>query len=46
MAQIRDVVEPELESIFAGNKTAKEGLDAAVAKANEILKEFAAANKP
>jgi sn-glycerol 3-phosphate transport system substrate-binding protein len=46
MAQIRDVVEPELESIFAGSKTAKEGLDAAVAKANEILKEFAAANKP
>jgi sn-glycerol 3-phosphate transport system substrate-binding protein len=46
MAQIRDVVEPELESIFAGSKTTKEGLDAAVAKANEILKEFAAANKP
>jgi sn-glycerol 3-phosphate transport system substrate-binding protein len=46
MAQIRDVVEPELEGIFAGSKTAKEGLDAAVAKANEILKEFAAANKP
>ncbi|HEY7649934.1 MAG TPA: sn-glycerol-3-phosphate ABC transporter substrate-binding protein, partial [Methylomirabilota bacterium] len=46
MAQIRDVIEPELESIFAGKKTAKEGLDAAVAGANEILKEFAAANKP
>jgi sn-glycerol 3-phosphate transport system substrate-binding protein len=46
LPQIRDVIEPELESIFAGNKTAKEGLDAAVAKANEILKEFAAANKP
>jgi len=40
------VIEPELESIFAGKKTAKEGLDAAVAGANEILKEFAAANKP
>jgi sn-glycerol 3-phosphate transport system substrate-binding protein len=46
MAQVRDAIEPELEQIFAGKKTAKEGLDAAVAKGNEILKEFAAANKP
>ena len=45
-AQIRDAIEGELEVIFAGRKTAKEGLDAAVAKSNEILKEFAAANKP
>src|SRR5262245_24435301 len=44
--QIRDAIEAELEIIFAGRKTAKEGLDAAVAKGNEILKEFAAANKP
>jgi sn-glycerol 3-phosphate transport system substrate-binding protein len=44
--QIRDGIEAELENIFAGKKTAKEGLDAAVAKGNEILKEFAAANKP
>ena len=46
MAQIRDAIEPELEQIFAGKKSAKEGLDAAVAKGNDILKEFAAANKP
>ncbi len=46
MAQIRDAIEPELEQVFAGKKSAKEGLDAAVAKGNEILKEFAAANKP
>jgi sn-glycerol 3-phosphate transport system substrate-binding protein len=46
MSQIRDVIEPELENIFAGKKTAKEGLDAAVEKGNAILKEFAAANKP
>ena len=45
-AQIRDAIEAELELIFAGKKSAKEGLDAAVAKGNEILKEFAAANKP
>jgi sn-glycerol 3-phosphate transport system substrate-binding protein len=43
--QIRDVIEAELENIFAGKKTAKQGLDDAVAKSNEILKEFAAANK-
>jgi sn-glycerol 3-phosphate transport system substrate-binding protein len=43
--QIRDVIESELENIFAGKKTTKQGLDDAVAKSNEILKEFAAANK-
>jgi sn-glycerol 3-phosphate transport system substrate-binding protein len=43
--QIRDVIESELENIFAGKKTAKQGLDDAVAKANDLLKEFAAANK-
>ncbi|MBM3219122.1 MAG: sn-glycerol-3-phosphate ABC transporter substrate-binding protein UgpB [Candidatus Rokubacteria bacterium] len=44
--QIRDAIEAELENIFAGKKSAKEGLAAAVAKGNDILKEFAAANKP
>lgn len=44
--QIREAIESELENIFAGKKSVKEGLDAAVAKGNEILKEFAAANKP
>jgi sn-glycerol 3-phosphate transport system substrate-binding protein len=43
--QIRDVIEGELENIFAGKKTAKQGLDDAVAKSNDLLKEFAAANK-
>jgi sn-glycerol 3-phosphate transport system substrate-binding protein len=43
--QIRDVIEAELENIFAGKKTAKQGLDDAVTKSNEMLKEFAAANK-
>src|SRR5215831_18118898 len=43
--QIRDVIEGEMENIFAGKKTPKQGLDEAVAKSNEILKEFAAANK-
>ena len=43
--QIRDVIEGEMENIFAGKKSAKQGLDDAVAKSNELLKEFAAANK-
>ena len=43
--QIRDAVESELENIFAGKKTAKQGLDDAVAKSNTLLKEFAATNK-
>jgi hypothetical protein len=34
-----------MENIFAGKKATKQGLDDAVAKSNEILKEFAAANK-
>jgi len=44
--QIRDVIEGEMENIFAGKKTPKQGLDDAVAKSNEILKDFAAQNKP
>ena len=43
--QIRDVIESELENIFAGKKTAKQGLDDAVARSNALLKEFAATNK-
>ena len=31
-AQIRDVIEAEMENVFAGKKTAKQGLDDAVAK--------------
>ena len=44
--QIRDVIEGEMENIFAGKKTAKQGLDDAVAKSNDVLKEFAAQNRP
>ena len=42
---IRDAIEEQMEHIFSGNKTAKQGLDDAVAKGNEILKEFAALYK-
>jgi sn-glycerol 3-phosphate transport system substrate-binding protein len=39
---IRDAIEEQMEHIFSGKKTAQEGLDDAVAKGNEILKEVAA----
>ena len=42
---IRDAIEEQMENVFSGKKTAKQGLDDAVAKANEILKEFAALYK-
>lgn len=38
---VRDAIEDELENILAGKKSVKQGLDDAVAKGNEILKEFA-----
>jgi sn-glycerol 3-phosphate transport system substrate-binding protein len=43
--QIRDVIEGELENVFGGKKTAKQGLDDAVVKSNALLKDFAATNK-
>jgi len=39
---VRDAIEEQMENIFSGNKTPKQGLDDAVAKSNDILKEFAA----
>jgi len=38
--QLREAIESELENIFSGKKTAKQGLDAAVLRGNAILKEF------
>ena len=43
--QVRDVNYNELEAIFAGKKTAQEGLDDAVAAGNRLLRKFEAANK-
>jgi len=43
--QVRDVIEGEMENIFAGKKPVKQGLDDAVARSNALLKEFAATNK-
>ena len=43
--QIRDAIEGELENVFNGKKSVKQGLDDAVAKSNGLLKEFAATYK-
>ena len=42
--QIRDVIEEELEQAFAGKKTAKEALDAAAKRGNDMLRQFEKAN--
>ena len=45
-AQARsDAIEEQMELIFAGKKSPKQGLDDAVAKSRDILKEFAALYK-
>jgi sn-glycerol 3-phosphate transport system substrate-binding protein len=38
--QVRNVIDEELEAIWVGKKTAKEGLDAAVKRGNELLEKF------
>lgn len=43
--QIRDVVDEELEAVWAGTKTPKVALDDAVKRGNELIKRFVAANK-
>jgi sn-glycerol 3-phosphate transport system substrate-binding protein len=45
LVAIRDNIEAEMENILAGKKTSKQGLDDAVKKGNEFLKEFAAMYK-
>jgi sn-glycerol 3-phosphate transport system substrate-binding protein len=43
--QGREVIEEEMEAVFAGKKDAKTALDEAVRRGNEILRKFEAANK-
>jgi sn-glycerol 3-phosphate transport system substrate-binding protein len=43
--QVRNVIDEELEAIWAGKKGAKEGLDSAVKRGNEILEKFEKAQK-
>ncbi len=42
---VRDTIEGEMENVFAGKKTPKQGLDDAVKKGNQTLKEFASLYK-
>ena len=43
--QIRDVINEELEAIWAGSKTAQQGLDDAVSRGNKLLRRFERANQ-
>ncbi len=43
--QIRDIIDEELEGVWSGKKSAKEALDTAVTRGNELLRRFEAANK-
>jgi sn-glycerol 3-phosphate transport system substrate-binding protein len=43
--QGREVIEEELEAVFAGKKDAKAALDEAVRRGNEILRKFESANR-
>ncbi|HUW36176.1 MAG TPA: sn-glycerol-3-phosphate ABC transporter substrate-binding protein UgpB [Rhodocyclaceae bacterium] len=43
--QIRDVIDEELEAVWSGKKTAKQALDDAVARGNELLRRFQMANR-
>jgi sn-glycerol 3-phosphate transport system substrate-binding protein len=44
--QIRAIEDEELEQVWAGTKTAKEGLDSIVKRGNELLIRFQKANTP
>jgi sn-glycerol 3-phosphate transport system substrate-binding protein len=43
--QGREVIEEEMEAVFAGKKDAKSALDEAVRRGNEILRKFEAQNR-
>ena len=43
--QVRTIIYGELEAIFAGKKTAKQGLDSAVKRGNALLRKFEKASR-
>jgi sn-glycerol 3-phosphate transport system substrate-binding protein len=45
LTQVRDVIDNEFEALLAGQKTAQQALDSAVARGNQILRDFEAANQ-
>lgn len=42
--QVRDIINEELEAVWAGDKSAREAMDAAVERGNALLRKFEAAN--
>ncbi|MCP5366820.1 MAG: sn-glycerol-3-phosphate ABC transporter substrate-binding protein UgpB [Hyphomicrobiales bacterium] len=42
--QVRDVINEEMEAIWAGTKSAKQGMDEAVKRGNDLLRKFEKAN--
>lgn len=44
-AQIRDIIEDQIEAVLAGKKTAKAALDEAVQRSNDLLRQFERTNK-
>ena len=42
--QVRGMIYDELEAIFAGKKSAQEGLDSVVSRGNKLLRKFEKAN--
>ena len=45
LSQVRDAIDSEFEAMLAGQKSAQQALDAAVAAGNQILRDFEAANQ-
>ncbi len=45
LTQARSVIDEEFEALLGGTKSAQEALDAAVARGNQILRDFEAANQ-
>ena len=43
--QVRDIINEEMEAIWAGQKTAREAMDSAVARGNALLEKFDRANR-
>ncbi|MDT9001314.1 sn-glycerol-3-phosphate ABC transporter substrate-binding protein UgpB [Paucibacter sp. APW11] len=43
--QIRTIIDEEMEQVWGGKKSAKEGIDAAISRGNEQLERFQKANK-
>lgn len=43
--QIRDIISEEMEAVMTGDKSGQEAADDAVARGNDLLRDFEAANQ-